>query len=309
MAIQITNPRRVAVTLSCTKKGELFQVGKDLQPFLEARGWKSKKVGKQYATVIPPADSKSPFVFDIEIPTRAQVEGVAKERHTEGQEWIGKFGEWVAYYFPPGLAKTQKSSPFSGEFLDETILVPTPARFHVGIRLFWDAEVIFQNAGAQYHESLSQPIQLEITGGISEDNFQSEHSSGDPTTKQALIDARLGQDKFGSDVRKLWNYRCSVTGSATLTVLEAAHIKSWADSNDTERLNPNNGLLLTANLHKLFDAGLISFEDSGKILVSPNLPCSEQEILGVAGKMLSKKPSSETAKFLSHHRKKHFGMS
>jgi hypothetical protein len=54
----------------------------------------------------------------------------------------------------------------------------------------------------------------------------------------------------------------------------------------------------------LFDAGLISFEDSGKLLVSSKLSASEQEILGVIDKRLSKKPSPETAKYLTHHRAK-----
>jgi hypothetical protein len=126
----------------------------------------------------------------------------------------------------------------------------------------------------------------------------------DPTTKQALVSARIGQGKFGSDVREQWNNRCCVTGSSTAAVLEASHIKRWADSNDKERLDPNNGLLLIANLHKLFDAGLISFNDSGKLLVSSELSPSEQEIFGVIGKKLSKKPSAETANYLSYHRTK-----
>ncbi len=129
-------------------------------------------------------------------------------------------------------------------------------------------------------------------------------SNTDPTTARALINARLGQGKFGLAVHQLWNHRCSVTGASTKAALEASHIQRWADSNDTQRLDPNNGLLLTANLHKLFDAGLISFDDSGKMLVSSKLSQSEQEIFGVIGKKLSEKPSAETANYLSHHRTK-----
>lgn len=129
-------------------------------------------------------------------------------------------------------------------------------------------------------------------------------SNTDPTTAQALINARVGQGKFGLAVRQLWNHRCSVTGASTKVVLEASHIKSWADSNDAQRLDPNNGLLLSANLHKLFDAGLITFDDSGKMLVSSKLSQSEQEIFGIIGKKLSKKPSVETANYLSNHRAK-----
>lgn len=99
--------------------------------------------------------------------------------------------------------------------------------------------------------------------------------------------------------------RAIVTGSSTMAALEASHIKSWADSNDIQRLDPNNGLLLTANLHKLFDAGLISFDDSGRMLVSSKLSQSEQDIFGVVGRKLSKKPSPETAEYLSYHRTKY----
>jgi hypothetical protein len=126
----------------------------------------------------------------------------------------------------------------------------------------------------------------------------------DPTTMQAQVTVRLGQGEFGSEVRELWNQRYAITGSITMTALEASHIKPWAESNDSERLDPNNGLLLTASLHKLFDAGLISFEDSGKMLVSSKLSQSEREIFGVIGKKLFKKPSAETANYLSYHRTK-----
>jgi predicted restriction endonuclease len=119
---------------------------------------------------------------------------------------------------------------------------------------------------------------------------------------QALVNARVGQGKYGIDVRKMWGHRCCVTGSCTKEALEASHIKRWADSNNTERLDPNNGLLLTANLHKLFDAGLISFENSGKMLISSKLSGAERTILGVSRKGLLKKPSSKMAIYISYHR-------
>lgn len=124
------------------------------------------------------------------------------------------------------------------------------------------------------------------------------------TTARSLIDARIGQGKYGWNVREVWKHQCAVTGSITKQALEASHIKRWADSNNKERLDPNNGLLLTANMHKLFDAGLISFADSGKMLVSSKLPHLEQTIFGIIGQKLSQKPSAKTAKYLSHHRRK-----
>lgn len=122
------------------------------------------------------------------------------------------------------------------------------------------------------------------------------------TSKEALVDARVGQGAFRSAVLQLWNYRCSVTDSSTLDAIRASHIKPWRDSTNEERLDPANGLPLVASLDALFDAGLISFEDSGRLLVSSELSRPEQEIYGVVGKTLTKKPPDKTASYLHYHR-------
>lgn len=132
------------------------------------------------------------------------------------------------------------------------------------------------------------------------------NQTAEPTTVQALVNARVGQGKFGLAVRQLWNHRCSVTGSSVKIALEASHIQPWRNSNDNQRLDPNNGILLTASLHKLFDAGLISFESSEKMIVSSKLSSSECEIYGLNRKKLSKIPTVETANYLLHHRTKIF---
>ena len=122
------------------------------------------------------------------------------------------------------------------------------------------------------------------------------------TTKEALVDARVGQGAFRSAVLQLWNHRCSVTGSSTLDAIRASHVKPWKDSNNSERLDPHNGLPLVASLDALFDAGLISFETSGRMIVSSSLSQRERKIHGVVGKKLIKRPSIETADFLLYHR-------
>lgn len=127
-----------------------------------------------------------------------------------------------------------------------------------------------------------------------------------PTDKEALVNARVGQGVFRAAVLLLWNGRCSVTGSTTLDAIRASHIKPWRDSTDAERLDPFNGIPLVANLDALFDAGLISFDGSGQLLVSQKVAASEREIFGIAGKSLSKKPPPETAPYLAFHREKIF---
>ena len=51
--------------------------------------------------------------------------------------------------------------------------------------------------------------------------------------------------------------------------LIASHIKPWRHSDNQERLDGENGLLLNPSVDLLFDRGLISFEDNGDLLLSP----------------------------------------
>lgn len=62
---------------------------------------------------------------------------------------------------------------------------------------------------------------------------------------------------------------CAVTGKNTPELLIASHIKGSADSNVHEKIDHNNGLLLSANFDKLFDQHLISFNFiSGEIMIN-----------------------------------------
>ena len=68
------------------------------------------------------------------------------------------------------------------------------------------------------------------------------------TTRQALVDARVGQGRFRAEVLAGWDGRCAVTGCDAVEVLRASHLKPWRESSDTERLDPDNGLPLVATL-------------------------------------------------------------
>src|SRR5262245_10313793 len=128
----------------------------------------------------------------------------------------------------------------------------------------------------------------------------------DRTTQRALIDARLGQGRFRRDVLQLWSHRCAVTGSRTSEAINASHIKPWRESSDEERLDPENGLPLIANLDALFDRGLISFDSSGRLMVSRLLNATEQEIFALNSRMLRRQPSARMAAYLAFHREVRF---
>ena len=90
----------------------------------------------------------------------------------------------------------------------------------------------------------------------------------DATEKQALILARRGQGRF-RDLVSNQETRCRVTRVDRSEHLRASHCKPWRDSTNAERLDPNNGLMLTPSIDHLFDRGFISFETNGQLLVSP----------------------------------------
>jgi len=88
------------------------------------------------------------------------------------------------------------------------------------------------------------------------------------TERQAIIRARSGQGLFKERVSRLES-RCRITGVENPVHLMASHCKPWRDSTNEERLNGENGLLLTPSIDHLFDRGFIGFEDNGKLIISP----------------------------------------
>ncbi|WP_054947167.1 HNH endonuclease [Novosphingobium sp. KN65.2] len=91
------------------------------------------------------------------------------------------------------------------------------------------------------------------------------------TQKQQLVLARRGQGRFKANVR-LNEKRCRLTGVSDPHFLIASHIKPWRHCSDQEKLDGCNGLLLSPHVDRLFDRGLISFEDNGTVLKSSHLP-------------------------------------
>ncbi|MGE0355682.1 MAG: HNH endonuclease [Burkholderiales bacterium] len=88
------------------------------------------------------------------------------------------------------------------------------------------------------------------------------------TEKTALILARRGQGLFKDRVMRI-ERRCRITGVTREEHLRASHCKPWRSASNEERLDGENGLLLTPNADHLFDRGFISFEDNGDVLFSP----------------------------------------
>jgi putative restriction endonuclease len=88
------------------------------------------------------------------------------------------------------------------------------------------------------------------------------------TTREAIVLARRGQGLFKKNVMKI-EKACRLTGVERTEHLRASHCKPWRDSDNRERLDGENGLLLTPDADHLFDRGFLSFGDDGEVLISP----------------------------------------
>ena len=86
--------------------------------------------------------------------------------------------------------------------------------------------------------------------------------------EERLVRPRLGQGGFRVVVMDEYERRCSMTGERTLPVLEAAHIRPYAEEGPHE---VSNGILLRSDLHTLFDKGYITITNKLHVEVSPRI--------------------------------------
>lgn len=123
-------------------------------------------------------------------------------------------------------------------------------------------------------QQINETIEIELTTAYAEDDIDIKRiidSTIDVTEKVQIINSRRGQGIFRSRVESI-ELSCRVTRISNKSLLIASHIKPWSVSDNTERLDGNNGLLLSPHIDKLFDRGWITFSDSGDLL------CANSEI-------------------------------
>ncbi|MGL4888201.1 MAG: HNH endonuclease [Aeromonas veronii] len=132
-----------------------------------------------------------------------------------------------------------------------------------------------------------------------------QHSPLTVTEKEQLVKSRRGQGLFRSRLEQI-EPSCRVTGVSNKVLLIASHIKPWCECDNIERLDGNNGLLLSPHIDKLFDQGWITFTDVGDLL------CAEPEIEQVLQKWGIELPlnvgtfSANQTRFLTYHQNEVF---
>lgn len=127
-----------------------------------------------------------------------------------------------------------------------------------------------ENFDILFYESediLQEKIQLKkSTKNI--DDLIDDTKKGDYTIRETKV--RQNQDYFRSIVMSNYSNSCAITGISIPELLIASHIKPWS-KDEHNRLNPTNGILLSATLDKAFDKGLITINNEFRILFSTRI--------------------------------------
>ncbi len=130
-----------------------------------------------------------------------------------------------------------------------------------------------------------------------------EYSTFTQTEKEFFLKARIGQGLYRQKLFEKYNGCCCVTGIDQPKLLIASHIKPWSVCNDIERLDIENGFLLSANIDKLFDSGLITFHNNGKMYISTLVGKENEERLHISNNSIANlQGSKKLYHYLEYHR-------
>lgn len=170
------------------------------------------------------------------------------------------------------------------------------------------AAVLRRLIGRQWHASgidrradgLREDGGTELAGQQVEDVVQMRTDIG-VLEKIQLVKARRGQGVYRRNLEQVEN-QCRVTGATDPRHLRASHIKPWRVSNDREKIDGHNGLLLSPHVDHLFDAGYLSFEDNGRMLISPRMNAETLERWHIDPRNAYPAFRAEQIPYLQYHR-------
>jgi DNA (cytosine-5)-methyltransferase 1 len=157
----------------------------------------------------------------------------------------------------------------------------------------------------QLRHSLERGYEPETTADAVDDDFALEDFTGE--TKQVLTAQRVKQQFFRRAVLSSYRGRCCMSGLSEPRLLIASHIVPWS-KDKANRLNPSNGLCLSAIHDKAFDKGLIALTDDFRIVVSEELKRLDEAfvkdvLLPLSGKQIElPERFMPSVEFLSRHR-------
>lgn len=192
----------------------------------------------------------------------------------------------------------------SGSGLQSVYLAPLPERMAATLIDLLGGETRALVSG---HRLADEEVPVSAIGLVEWEEHELRRVGADetlaPTEREALVLARRGQGLFKRRVMRI-ERACRVTGVTREEHLRASHCKPWRDSDNPERLDGENGLLLTPSIDHLFDRGFIGFEPNGDLIVSP---VADRDALRRMGIDASRPPnvgafSSGQKQYLDFHR-------
>ena len=134
-------------------------------------------------------------------------------------------------------------------------------------------EIILPDAGESRSEITEWEDHLERQVKVARDLSDTERTD--------VVKARRGQGIFRNNVLSI-EKSCRITKVNRAEHLVASHCKPWRDCDKAhERLDGENGLMLTPSIDHLFDRGFITFENSGDLAVSPRANSHALNRMGV----------------------------
>jgi len=130
-------------------------------------------------------------------------------------------------------------------------------------------ELLWGRTGDDHENDLDQAAaKLETSGAFDATDVRDAREK----IERAIV-LRRGQKKFRDQLLALYGGKCAITGCDVVDVLEAAHIIPYKGG---ETNHPANGVLLRADLHTLFDLGMIAIDSNTMtVLMSEALKGSE----------------------------------
>lgn len=206
----------------------------------------------------------------------------------DGDKWVIKVTSTVSKLLSSELARSFTAIPLkNSNFVLSTI----------------DELVKFLRRAAKLAQALPNQAASDYESQVQEELAKFPANSIENTEIERIVRQRIGQNTFRSAMLNYWGGACAVTGIALPEVLRASHAKPWADCiSDVERLDVFNGFILSANMDALFDRFLITFDDTGKIMVSSRVSQDQCDALGLKSDLCLRWIVQEHLFYLHYHR-------
>jgi len=121
---------------------------------------------------------------------------------------------------------------------------------------------------------LAQRENVEIEDKFSDLLRGTEHLKGKDKVRE--VKTRVNQNVFRQIVLANYSNKCAITGIDLPDLLVASHIIPWAKKEE-ERLNPENGICLSALYDRAYDKGYIGITEKYEIILSAGLKKKHKE--------------------------------